>query len=423
MAAVVVVPSGLPLQFLAFGNSLWMFVQNDGVGGGVQAYLSLDSGNTWTQIDGTGFLSAGWQGSPVVSVYDGADTVTFYYQQGSFSGNTFLQQFNLATQTWGLPFAEQSGGVGGNAHPYGIYLASNGNFVVIFQDSTSSALLMKTQTWSGASWSAAVDMCAGAEALPGFDATKVIFPFISGALDSSNVLHVVYRANSTTLNTWKNRYFYQEITALGVLQNFSEFPGQTVLATQDLAGISPEPTPNLFILGSSIYWGIIRNNYGPGNATFPSAYVGTPVINPAWTELGNLDPAAGALQLPLSAPVWGNNAGQLWELFNRTSPSGVGEQTQAIIAGQSTTLTDSNTGGPILGVGSFGPWIIFSPLIALATGSPPSEGPSTAASFYPVGPSSFSVVITLRGVNRRRCDPAPLELTEVKQAPHVKRAM
>jgi hypothetical protein len=421
MSFVAVVPNGLPVLFFQSNSLFWMLIQNVSTGK-IQMWNSPD-GTTWTEQGAGGESSTlGWPASPVVAVWDGAHTVTVAFQQGIFSGNTFLQQFNLTTASWGVPFAEQSGG---DLVPFFVGLQSGGNIVVVWQDISANPDLYKAQIWNGATWGALIDVCAGAEALPAFNPAITIFPFVSAVLDAGNVLHVIYDTFSTD-PTWNNRYFYQEVTAAGALQNFHEFPGQTP-PNQDLAALARQPAPNLFISGNSLLWGILRKNYSSGPATYPATYTGTPLVNPVWTESGNLDPTAGALQLPLSAPVWALNTttGQVYEAYIRETPDGNGTQVQLLLGGNSITLSDSEAGGAFLGPGQFGPFFSFTGGVFMATGGPPGEGPSIPAAFTPVSTAgSFQMRITLRGVNRRRCDPGDGEATTVvSSAPSVKRAV
>ena len=140
----------------------------------------------------------------------------------------------LQQMTWGAAFAEESGTT---LIPFAIGLQSGGSVTVLWQDNGSSPDRFKSQVWNGATWSALVDVCAGAEALPNFNAAVTVFPIVAAVLDAANVLHVIYGTSSSD-PTWNNRFFYQEVTGANALQNFQEFPGQSG-AHQDLAAIIP----------------------------------------------------------------------------------------------------------------------------------------------------------------------------------------
>jgi hypothetical protein len=397
MSFTVVVNNGFPVLFFQQGGLFWMCLQNEGASNGSIQVWSSPDGVTWTHRDGA---DESVTVSGFAATFDGAHTVTAVFQQGNFSGNLFLQQFNLNTMTWGAPFAEQSGIT---LEPFFIGQQSGGNFIVLSQDNSANPVRCKAQVWNGATWSAAVDVTAGAEALSGFNSLVTVFDFAQAVIDASNIVHVIYGTFSSD-PAWNRRYFYQELTATDVLQHFQEFAGQTP-PNQDLAAFGSQPGPNLFINGTSIYWGILRNNYSSGPPSYPSAYVGTPLVNPVWSELGNLDPAALASQRPISAPVWALNTttGQLWEAYNRLTPDAAGGQVQLLLGGNSLTLSDSEHGGAT--VAQYGPLFAFGGGVFMATGALVVEGPPVATVFTPVSASaSYQVKITLRGVNRRRCD-------------------
>jgi hypothetical protein len=173
--------------------------------------------------------------------------------------------------------------------------------------------------------------------------------------------------------------------------------------------VTTGPAPNLLIVGNSIYWGITRNNYSTGAPTFPSVYVGTPLINPVWTELGNLDPSATAAQAPAASPSLFYGAGSIYEIFIRPNPNAFNTQIQAIITAnlfstsQSVTFSDTLTGGPE--VIEDNPLLVFGPsAVYVASGSSPHEGGSVPTTFF-VGPPLVvlgSIRITLRGVKLRQ---------------------
>src|SRR5271167_4756344 len=99
MASVTVVAASVLLTFFQRNGIYWMVLQN-GNTARVEAWSS-PTGTVWTQIGGEGPNAGGWPVQPMCAVWDGANTVTVAYQQGSFSGNSFLSQFNLTTGTWG----------------------------------------------------------------------------------------------------------------------------------------------------------------------------------------------------------------------------------------------------------------------------------------------------------------------------------
>jgi hypothetical protein len=424
MATTQVVSQGVLLAFFQRAGVYWMVLQN-GTTTVIEVWSS-PTGTVWTQQGAEGPNAGGWPIQPMAAAWDGANTITLAYQQGSFSGNSFLSQFNLTTMTWGAPFAEQSGGVPGNAVYLQVFIASNGNIVTVMADQTAGPFAYFTQTWDGSSWSSPVNICATAEALPGFNVTE--FTVQNSALDSSNVLHTIF--SSFGPPGWNNRFWYQEVTAAGALQNFQELPGQSG-ANQDLAENEIQPAPSMLIAGASIYWGIRRKQYGTGPSPYAAIYVGTPVINPTWTETGNIDTGALASpnQSPFDNPVLTEIAGTIYATFLRPSQT-AGTQIQTVSTTDGfatftpTTLTDTATGGPR--VETCGPFL----LAGLVVGSDGyvGEGSQPPVSFSNIGPVVVTPIIkiTFRGVRVVKCSPVDTPIAtqeDAPQLPHVKRAM
>ncbi len=382
---------------------------------------SSPTGAVWTQQGGEGPQAPGWPGGEA-AVWDGANTVTVVYRNAAGT-HVPLVQFSLSTQTWGA----SAGDLGSNASPFQLFIDSNGHFVALYSLYPSDKY--ETQTWNGASWSAAVDICAGAEALPNFNPVVTFFSVGTAALDSNNVLHVIFNTHSSD-PTWDSRFFYQEVTSAGALQNFQEFPGQSGV-NKDLHTLSQaQIAPTLIISGNSLYWGILRNNYGANQNPYPAIYVGTPIVNPVWTETGNIDPGVLSFQTPSNYPVLASIGGALYATFTRENQSDSGTQIQTVSTSNgfatsvSTTLTDTATGGPFT-TGS-NPMLLAGLVIgadgyAVEGQLPPVSFASAPAP--PPGPTTFGVKITLRGVNRRRCDPQDSELTEIEGTPPVKQAV
>jgi len=431
---VPIVPSGCPLGFVRYAGAFWAFIQNAATAPAeIQVWQSTDGGLTWNLQDGASDpFSLGWIDYPISLHFDGSHTVTFWYDDGNHTGHLYLQQFDLSLQTWGPQFALQAP----SPHVWGtsaLFQQSNGNFVGLVKNLAINPEAFFFTVWDGVSWSAYVDVCAGAEALPGFSSVTTNFlPFASAAMDSSDVLHVIYSTASSD-PTWDNRFFYQEITSGGALQNFQEFPGQ-VPPTQDLNPFTQDagPAANMLILGSVIYWAVIRNNpIVGGPLLFPSVYVGSPLINPVWSERANLDPGATSVQSPNGGAglFYDSLTSQIYLDFCRFAANGTDSQVQSVISSdgfatsQAVTLSDSGTGGPV--VQYFAPFLLFSSVYILA-GSSPGEGLSLPAAFFgvfpPAPPAISPLKITFRGVKVfRKCDPEP-ELGDMPVLPPVRRA-
>ena len=403
---VQIVASGVPILFFQRGTAYWMLLDN--VGSGFPEMYSSTNLTNWTQIGGEGPSAGVWPVQPMVAVWDGADTVTMFYQEGTLSGTTALVQFNLVSGTWGSAFGQQVGGVAGNGLPDFMAINSTGGFVVVYGDATSVDGPFQTQTWDGASWSAIVNICATVQALPGYIAAQNLFLGPACALDSSDVLHCIF--NLFSFNpTFNHQTYYQEITSGGLLQNFQTFAGQSG-ASPDLVNMNLQTAPQLLISAGVLYWGIQRNNYAVGPNPFAAIYVGSPLINPTWVETGNIDTSATSTQSPLLAPVLQQIGSTLFASFIRPNPTATGSQVETVTTtngfASSTPqiLTDTSAGGPP--VHEYGPFLLQGPHgLLMATGGGGLEGPETAASFTSLGPLTQSIKITFRGVKRIRCKP------------------
>lgn len=430
MATIDIGVDGLPILTFIRGGVFWVFLFNaDNSPTTFDAWSSPD-GVTWSLVQ-TGPQSPGWViGSSGfdtdggMAIWDGANTVTLAYQAfdpSLFFGDNFLIDFDLNAGTWGAPYAGQNIRNTFGFGPFGIFRLSSGNLTVLYFDEALDDTPAKIQTWNGVSWTALVDVCGGAEGLPGFDPTEVAFSFASAVLDASDVLHIIYTATSDTLAGWiGNRFFYQEAIAGNTLQNFQEFPGQ-VGPNPDLFPLVIGPGPNIIIMGGKLYWGILRNDYTViPTSNFPSVYVGFPLTNPSWTELGNLFPGVPAAS---GAPVFGV-AGSQTSLgsgapgfaFAVQSPDGFASFTDV-------TITDAG----LPEIGPQNPLFLFSATTSyIVSGGVVNEGgaqPVAITSFGSAPPPPPTIKITFRGVKRVRCSPIDKAVEMPAELPGVKRAM
>jgi hypothetical protein len=434
---------GLPILTFIKGATYWVFLWN-AIGGTFDAWSSPDAA-TWG-LAATGPRSPGWGfGSGGYNLqdggaafFDGDHTVTLAYQSLSYDslyyfGDNFLIDFDLNAGTWGAPYADQtfSGFTGHSVAPAFIFRLSSGNIAVIYQDTRTYQVPFgykpapfMIQAWDGSSWTALVDICAGAEALPDFAPLTAKFQFCTAVLDSADVVHAIYWASDASVPDWNNpRFFYQEILPDGTLQNFQEFPGQTG-AQPDLQVLYQTPGPNLYILGGKLFWGIWRYDY-VNSISYVSVYIGSPIINPVWTELGNLDPTAvdGDAE---AAPIFVVDpiSGQFYMSF-LSNDTGV---TAAVTTDGFATFSNLDISDTVAGtpqVNFFAPFLLFGPLYAI-TGGIISEGgtiPVSITSFSGPAPVVPSIKITFRGVKRTRCAPEGPEYANMPTAPSVKRAM
>lgn len=429
MALVNIIDDGVPILFIRISDLIfWVLVQNDDAGPNAEMWKSLDGGNTWVQIGGEGPSSIGWTGQPIVAVWDGGHIVTAFYNDGNFTDTNFLQQFDMNAGTWGAPFAELDSGDPTTALvPFGIVRKSNGDLQVVYQTNvnnvTPQVLPIFAQTWNGVSWSSAVHISASAEASADFDPATMGFRYAAIALQSNDVLHVVFQS-ALLVAPFGQPFltFYQQVLANGALGNFFEFPSQTG-PTPDLEGLTFQAPPTLLISGNSLYWGVIRINYGPGLATFPAVYAGTPLSNPNWVETGNLDP--GASFEPSFGPSMFANGTTLVASF-ATPQDPTGQQLRAVSSPDGFTSSSLQVlSTDLTSVSRWSPFLTFGGMTFVVEGSPPAEG-GTPPTIFTVAPGPAPVVvgikITIRGVKVvPKCHDG--EISRLPDIVHVKRVM
>jgi len=386
---VQIVPEGLSLLAVEISSVFWVAIQNTSTTPStLQVWNSTDGGATWAQVGSDGAdVSLGWNGNPIPAVFDGDHTFTFFFVDNS-TGFINLQRFDLNAGDFGAVFATQDLSP---MVPVAEFLAvlSTGEFLAVYADDSNNPLSIYAQIWNGSSWSAPVKVSTNAEG-----ATSGSFgPYVSGVLDSGDVLHLIFYAEDAGPPFHLEGVFYQEVTAALALQNYQQFP-DNVGASPDVAlgsafPVQQGPAPGMLILGSSIYWAVPRINYGSGNPTYISAYVGTPVLNPVWTELGNLDPGNPGSGATCPGLFYDAASSLLYLAYLAADGSG---PCRGIVTADgfadvtAFTLYDDTMSGPTLFRVDC-PLLIFTPsFIYLASGSAPEEGPTTAAYFTPVTP-------------------------------------
>lgn len=411
--------AGQPLLYFAYQAQFWMLIADDFAGNGMEMWASPDGVN-WTLQGGRQTIS----GLLPAAYFDGAQTITVWYQPGPSLPGSYLIQFDLATGTWGTPFGGQAFFIGNNAAPN--FIAAyppSGGFVVVYGTTgvVSFNFPVYAQVWDGVSWGTPIQMSANAEALSGFT-PLVFFNAISAVLDVNSVLHVIFNTaiQGGGPSTWVNRFFYQELSATGALQNFQEFPGQGS-SPQDIWPMNSQPGANLFIDGATLFWGIQRFNQGTDPNPYPSIYKGTPLANPVWTELGNIDPSNVA---PTGGwfPIFQRAGGQIYaNWLNRPQVRAAISSDDFVSFANATLIDNSADGLPRLE--NTGALIVFGTQLSFATGAIINEGASPVYWTGGIVNPAYPIAITLRGFNRRQCAPGNVQVGEIKQAPHVKSAV
>lgn len=250
-------------------------------------WKSSNAGKTWTALDTVNepFLVSAFR----CAVFDGVDTVTFAILPDPLpfgtGGPVFLQNFDLVTGTWGLPF-----GLVGAPTPLelsGLYRRSTGELLLVSRYPDPGPLptpCFGLQTFTAGVWSVLFDLAVNAEALPLFPVAVSVAPGNSGfpaVLDASDRLHVFFVVGDFVEDPigWNARTFYQQVLANNALGPFFDFPGQ---------GVTPvdiQDWGNPVIAGNAIAWPVVRFLAGP-ITQYQDVYQGLGLAAPVWTALG-----------------------------------------------------------------------------------------------------------------------------------------
>jgi hypothetical protein len=283
-----------------------------------RVWKSSDAGKTWTALDTANepFLVANYR----CGVFDGANTITFAILPEPLPGTpVFLQNFDLATGTWGLPF-----GIAGAPTPLGlsgIYRRSTGDLVLVSQYPDPGPLpspFFGFQVFSAGLWSPIVDLATNVQSLPLFPVGVSVGVGTIGypaVMDSSDRLHVFFTIGSFLEDPigWDARTFYQQVLPSNALGPFFDFPGQ---------GVTPVDIQNAgapTIAGNSIVWPVTR--FLPPGSQYMSVFAGTPLAAPVWTAVGppGIDPASYGVFVPNSYGMAGFDGSDIFVCFIQTT--------------------------------------------------------------------------------------------------------
>jgi hypothetical protein len=256
-----------------------------------QLYKSTDSGATWAAVDSanspTSFYTPAW-------IYDGAHTVTVAYTKvvGNPSG-IFLKDFNLLTGLWGAEY----GAVGQpQAHATTILYVRPDNTRVVFETVTGppgagSGMTVSIYDPSVVGWTVKnVEVGTNIIALPGWDATKTWVTFVTQTyMDTDGTIGLILQIDGINNGPpiWSNRVFYQQYKPDNTLGSFFDFPGQSTSPQDMVVNLQgPLTGPPLLIHSSDkIFLPINRTIPTLNSHAYVTAYIGTPISAPVWTEL------------------------------------------------------------------------------------------------------------------------------------------
>jgi hypothetical protein len=247
-------------------------------------YKSTDGGNTWVLMDGSnGPLAA--TGSPVHDAANdkivcGLVTNTFPVSQQT----TFLQDFDLSTDSWGAPYAT-SGPVAQTEVAY-TFLRPDTSLVIVYDlgsgNNPGGTTRLRAAVWNGAAWSSSIDV--GAAILPAQASGNILVDGCAGAMDPAGVVHLAFGDNSAT------DFAYQQLLTDNSL-------GQSDTFTAVSLGLSGNSFRNMAVFNDHLYITLPANSF-----TNPSVLIGTPVSAPVWSQLSpsNMAQSAGFLNRGLA---------------------------------------------------------------------------------------------------------------------------
>lgn len=286
-----------PTLFTANGKLYKFCIVNQSGGASVNGsamYRSTDNGSTWTKMDGAnGPTAAG--GSAVLDptnsnvVICGLVTVTFPQTAQS----TFLQNFNLSTETWGAPYA--TGGPPAVTVVQQVFKLPNGVIRIVYDFGASNPATtsrLRAADWNGSTWGASIDV--GVAIIPFLANGNVAVSNCGAALDSTGNLHLAFTSNTRSV------VMYQQVLQNGTLGPSNHFTGISFVTSVAVIG-------NMVISGNNILISSIANAF-VNNILL----VGTGLTNPVWTTVSPaaLASAGGFINLP--GPIATDGVNLLW---------------------------------------------------------------------------------------------------------------
>lgn len=267
-------------QAFVYANRLYYVLYRTETGGpdfSINVFTSNDSGNTWTILDAANAPVRGSSQATGGCYFDGLQTITVAWTDGSIgvNGVIHLQDFNLSTSRWGLPYGMGTSPAVQLVNQ--IYKRSDGTLIALFNRTFAAG---RVQGLTAAVFT------AGAWGAPFNVDTNIPAGFVSDSrsatvLDSVGTLHVFTRTTDTATfshHTWT----YQQILLNNTLGNFTNFPEFTFDAFGNGNG-------NPLIVGNNILFGVMN-----GAQTHATLLLGTPVINPVFSVMPDpgIDPSS-----------------------------------------------------------------------------------------------------------------------------------
>jgi hypothetical protein len=408
------------------GKLYYIGQEQDGLGSTFASmWKSFDGGKTWIRLDQAHEPSTLFDG--ISALFDGVQTVTAVLGAAMFSGQQPVSLFNfdLATETWGLPF----GTVGApSTELIALHRRPNGELVLLGRDLALANPYFAAYVFDGLNWSGLIDLNTNVVLVPGYVGAE-FSDGVRAVMAADGTLHMWFRMAQINANPgWYYRLFYEQLTPGGLVTQFFTDPNT----------LNPFPYDAVQALGSPIIMGnllllpVVRGIFG-GAHSYGSVYVGTPIATPAWSLLGppGVDPASFNVFDPVSfrdtPPILQTDGATLFYAFIQTTdPTFTYVQNQLRLARTSAGpfagwsaetifdfLTDPTPAGFVF-PGQFLQFLTYKLSSALFAFTALLPSFVTAPYFLPLPVGIFGGIVVLKGVKRVKlpqCDtltPAPV---------------
>ena len=310
------------LAVFSYGGNLYQVLQSYS-NGEINIFKSTNGGVSWAAVAvGTG--PTGLTDVQGGVYFDGVQTVTVATTVGSVANTTtgpiVLQDFDLATGTWGATYGAGSGNV---YQINGLFKRSNGSWLVLCVNGIANITTAAYVRTSGGVWSHfSLDslLPAGWDALIGTGPSAVYDP-------NTGTVHMFGAAAVSGGGAGNYKTYYQQILIGNTVAGFQD---TTAIYCNQMDPLTSSGPP--LIVGNQLLWGVaagLNDTFAPGYPTYASILVGTPLSAPVFTVaaapgVNPLQPiptynyASGSLP-----PVLGTDGVNLWAVFLSESFDGV----------------------------------------------------------------------------------------------------
>jgi len=281
---------GAVVPVILYAGNLYQVLAPNAATGNFEVWKSTDSGINWISLD-----SANAPTFPAgQAAFDGTSQIAVIFYDLTGAGvQSFLQIFDLATETWGAVIAGGPIGPLGGRGVIALGMRSDGSIIFIYQNpGVGHAYLYGS--YNGA-WNYPIGNLdqnfAG-----GLGLSAMNQPI--GVVDSSDIFHVVWGG----IEGVQSYGYYQAIDSLDALGAFKRFPNTDTESFPLKTNIIGRPV----VLGSNLFIPFtFAGNPADSTTFFAGGYIGTPVAAPVWTQVSPIDPGfpADSTRNPNFPPV------------------------------------------------------------------------------------------------------------------------